>query len=71
MMAASMPSMPFTFPLEQQMLSVSQSQIRRAKARVFPPAEMFSIVPDTLLLLPARLEVCWDMRVLSGHLSFV
>lgn len=52
--------MSFTFPTKQQMLLVSQSQLRRAKAWVPPAAEMFSIGLDTLCLLPVESEVCWN-----------
>lgn len=37
--------MPSVCSLEQQTLLVSQWQLRRSKVWVFPPAEMFAIVP--------------------------
>lgn len=37
--------MPFARSLQQQTLLVSQWQLRRSKVWVFPPAEMFAIVP--------------------------
>lgn len=42
---AALASVPSTCSLEQQMLLVSQWQLRRSKVWVFPPAEMFAIVP--------------------------
>lgn len=67
--------MSLTFSLEQQMLLVSRPQLRRAKARASPAAEMCGIVPIPSVSSPQDLRKCvGDMqgiRVLRGHRCFV
>lgn len=61
--------MSSTFPLEEQMLSVFQSQIRRDRQEFLHQRRCSAVIPPISTLHHWRCSR--DMRVLSSHLPFV